>query len=126
MCDPAGLHFELSAVKSIGDSVKSQAPVIMSDHITFSPGSTVKARFSVTCHIRLMSQGKVIADQTGDRFEYNVANPGVHRVEAWLDIAGERRPWIYFNPIYMRPERCKRRAVPIQTTAPNLLLRGER
>jgi hypothetical protein len=28
-----------------------------------------------------------------------VKQPGAHRLEAWLEIAGERRVWIYSNPI---------------------------
>jgi len=35
-------------------------------------------------------------------FEYTVENPGVYRLEGWLKIDGEDRPWIYANPIYVR------------------------
>lgn len=38
----------------------------------------------------------------GDELERPVESPGVYRVEAWLDADGERRPWIYSNPIYVR------------------------
>ena len=27
---------------------------------------------------------------------------GVYRVEGWLKLDGEDRPWIYSNPIYVR------------------------
>ena len=31
-----------------------------------------------------------------------VAAAGVYRVEGWLKVDGEERPWIYSNPIYAR------------------------
>ena len=37
-----------------------------------------------------------------DRLEHAVTTPGVYRVEAWLEVAGEERPWFYSNPIYVR------------------------
>ncbi len=75
----------------------------MGDEVTFAPGQRLVARFPVTCQIRLMSGGKMLGEKTGDHFEHVVAAPGVYRVEGWLDVAGERRPWIYSNPIYVRP-----------------------
>jgi hypothetical protein len=28
--------------------------------------------------------------------------PGAYRLEAWLELDGEFRPWIFANPIYVR------------------------
>jgi hypothetical protein len=49
-----------------------------------------------------MSGGRAIAERRGDRLEHDVAMPGVYRVEAWLEVGGEERPWIFTNPIYVR------------------------
>jgi hypothetical protein len=32
-----------------------------------------------------------------------VTQPGVYRVESFLEVAGELRPWIISNPIYVTP-----------------------
>ena len=38
----------------------------------------------------------------GDTLDVAVKEPGVYRVEGWLTLDGEERPWIYANPIYVR------------------------
>jgi hypothetical protein len=50
----------------------------------------------------LLKDGKVIAETSGDTLLNTVEDPGVYRVQAWLEIDGEPRPWIYSNPIYLR------------------------
>ena len=92
MCDASGFTFVLSA----------PATAIMGDEAKFADGQKVLAQFPVPCRIRLMQDGKAIADQEGDHLEYAVAGPGVYRVEGWLKLDGEDRPWIYSNPIYVR------------------------
>ena len=44
----------------------------------------------------------MITLRNGEDLEWAIGAPGVYRVEGWLDVAGERRPWIYSNPIYVR------------------------
>jgi hypothetical protein len=102
MCAPSGFYFELIAAGAGTENPKRAARVIMGDEAKFTPGQKLVARFPVSCHIRLMSGGKAIAEQTGDRFEHDITAPGVYRVEGWLDVAGERRPWVYSNPIFVR------------------------
>lgn len=94
MCDPKGFQFELAGMKG--------ARVIMGDEVKFAPGQKLEARFPQNCTVKLLSEGKVIAEKTGDHLEYEVTTPGVYRIEASLDAAGESRPWIYSNPIYVR------------------------
>jgi hypothetical protein len=92
MCDATGFSFVLSA----------PATAIMGDEAKFAAGQKLLAQFPVPCRIRLIQDGKAIADQEGDHLEYAVAGPGVYRVEGWLKLDGEDRPWIYSNPIYVR------------------------
>ena len=35
-------------------------------------------------------------------FEYTVREAGVYRLEAWLKLDGEWRPWVFANPVYVR------------------------
>jgi len=100
MCDPKGFRFELTGVKS--SDGKAARRVIMGDEVKFSAGQKLEARFPQTCTIKLLSGGKVIAEKSGSEFAYDVTAPGVYRIETSLDAAGESRPWIYSNPIYVR------------------------
>ena len=95
MCDPTGFRFALRGVPS-------STRVLMGDEVKFAPGETLEATFTASCKIRLLDQGRVVAERTGDRLEYPIESPGVYRVEGWLVLDGEERPWIYSNPIYVR------------------------
>ena len=44
----------------------------------------------------------MIAETTGDHLEHRLSAPGVYRVEGWLALGGEDRPWVYSNPIYVK------------------------
>ena len=102
MCDPSGFAFELIAAGPDGADRKPRSRVIMGDEVMFAPGQKLTARFPVACHIRLLSSGKIINEKDAESLEVTVDSPGVYRVEGWLDVAGERRPWLYSNPIYVR------------------------
>lgn len=93
MCDGTGFSFVLSSPDSGG---------IMGDEKSFVPGTTLRARFPVACDIRLLQDGKVIRRVHENRLDYSPAGPGVYRVEGWLLLDGEERPWLYSNPIYLR------------------------
>jgi len=92
MCDATGFSFLLSR----------PARSIMGDEVRFAAGQKLAARFPVACHIRLLRNGKVVSELEGDQLEYAVEGTGVYRVEGWLKLDGEDRPWIYSNPIYVR------------------------
>jgi hypothetical protein len=95
MCDPSGFRFLLS----LGENEQAG---VMGDEAAFASGMTLKARFPVSCRIRLLRDGRVIAEQPGDRLEHKVEAPGVYRIEGWLEVGGEERGWVYSNPIYVR------------------------
>ncbi|HEU0039407.1 MAG TPA: histidinol phosphatase, partial [Verrucomicrobiae bacterium] len=78
------------------------ARAIMGDEAKFEAGQKLLARFPVAARIRLLRNGKVIADLERDQLEHSLEGPGVYRVEGWLKLDGEDRPWIYSNPIYVR------------------------
>jgi hypothetical protein len=92
MCDATGFSFLLS----------QPAQEIMGDEVKFAQGQKLVARFPVACHIRLLRNGKEVTELEGGQLEYAAEGPGVYRVEGWLKLDGEDRPWIYSNPIYLR------------------------
>ncbi len=96
ICDPTGFRFE--AVQGPDDS-----PVgLMGDEVKTSPTLRLVAQAPVSCRMRLLRNGRTIEDRVGDRLDVEVKEPGVYRVEGWLTLDGEERPWIYANPIYVR------------------------
>jgi hypothetical protein len=102
MCDPSGFGFELLAATKPEAGPESQHPIIMGDEVRFAPGQTLAMQFPVECHIRVLRAGKVVGERRGQNLGFDLEGPGVYRVEGWLDVGGERRPWIYSNPIYVR------------------------
>lgn len=52
--------------------------------------------------IRLLKDGRVIAERTGDSLELSLDAAGVYRVEVYFQYWGEHRPWIFSNPICLR------------------------
>jgi len=95
MCDPTGSLFEwISAANGLRS--------LMGDEVKFAPGEKLIAQFPVSCHIRLLSGGRLIAELSGNRLEHDIKAPGVYRIEGWLEIGGEERPWLYSNQIYVR------------------------
>jgi hypothetical protein len=95
MCDPTGSLFELIPA---ADGPRQ----ITGAEVKFAAGQKLIARFPVACHIRLLCAGRLVAETSEDRIEHEITAPGVYRIEAWLPVGGEERPWVYFNPIYVR------------------------
>ncbi|MBI5713301.1 MAG: histidinol phosphatase, partial [Chloroflexi bacterium] len=53
--------------------------------------------------IRLLRNGSVIAKRDADTHLMHIADkPGVYRLEAYIDFKGQKRGWIFSNPIYIR------------------------
>jgi hypothetical protein len=49
-----------------------------------------------------MRHGKeVVASEGKTEFSFAVKEPGAYRLEAWLRLDGELRPWVLTNPIYV-------------------------
>ena len=52
--------------------------------------------------LRLIHKGEVVEETTGTNLTFQAKQPGPYRLEAWLTVDGEDRPWIYSNPVYLR------------------------
>jgi hypothetical protein len=89
MADPTGFLFESDGAR-------------MGDDVSWRPGLQLRARFPIPCQVRLMLAGETVATGFGAQFSALVKGPGAYRLEAWLEIGGEMRPWIYSNPLYVR------------------------
>lgn len=96
LCDPRGFAF--LAVNSLG-------VYEMGDTIPMAGSTRLVARAPVAAHWRFIREGTLVHEAAGESVAWQAAEPGAYRVEAWLDIDGERRPWIYSNAIRLaRPD----------------------
>jgi acetyl esterase/lipase len=73
----------------------------MGDSLPMASGTRLKIATPVAATLRVIYKGKTIARKTADRLTVPVTEPGAYRAEAWLEVDGELRPWIYSNPIYV-------------------------
>ncbi len=75
-------------------------------------GEEISARNGITLQVRLPrpAEGRLIKDgkpvkiwQNRDTLTHITSEPGVYRVEAYINYLGKKRGWIYCNPIYVTP-----------------------
>jgi hypothetical protein len=64
----------------------------------------LRAEAPLDANFKLLRNGEVIHEQAGHAIDFPVDKPGNYRVEVWVSMVGEGRPWILSNPIYVRPE----------------------
>lgn len=97
MCDPTGFRLVLCDA----DATPTQPTCILGDEHAWNRNQRLVAEFPAPCHIRLIRNGEAVLATSSDRLEYTLGGPGVYRVEGWLRLDGELRPWIYSNPLYL-------------------------
>jgi acetyl esterase/lipase len=108
LCDPTGFSF--SAINNNGVyNVGDRAPMLARTRL--SALSPVKA------NLRILHNGAIAAQATGNQIEFTPTEAGAYRLEAWLDIDGEQRPWIYANPIYLEAINGRGITLPPSTVA---------
>jgi len=94
LCEATGFAFiaeqKGKPVAVMGDEIKSRSEI------------TLRAATPVVCTLKLIHNGSVIKSSQSDHLEFAPQAKGVYRIEAWLELDGEQRPWIYSNPIYVR------------------------
>jgi hypothetical protein len=76
---------------------------MMGDELPFAQGIKLGIHLPRACDCRLLLDGVVVKRwQRGVDHTYDVTQPGVYRVECWLNYLGKKRAWIFSNPIYLR------------------------
>lgn len=69
------------------------------------PGQRLQAAAPLPTEFRVIRDGQEVHRTAGRTLDWQLSAPGIYRVEAWLTLAGEPRPWILANPLYIRPGR---------------------
>jgi hypothetical protein len=96
MCDTTGFRF-------VARDSEGKQVAIMGDEVKRTDGLKLMAKLPLPGYLRLLCYGKEVAKSEGKAdFEFAVKDAGAYRLEAWLELDGELRPWIFANPIYVR------------------------
>ncbi len=69
------------------------------DTCSLSAGAILRFHSPLPAVSRLMKDGAVVSETTGNTLEFAVREPGVYRVESLLKVGGELRGWIYTGAI---------------------------
>ncbi len=80
-----------------------QGKVTMGEEISAQNGITLQIRLPQPVECRLIKDGENI--RTWEKREtctYITSEPGVYRVEAYIEYLGGKRGWIFSNPIYVK------------------------
>lgn len=112
LCDPSGFAFVAVSVPAnpAAGNGNPQAKnthtkpntIVMGDEAGLTGDLRLKAATPLTCTMKLIRNGELIQTEKTSFMEFKVRSAGVYRIEAWLEVDGEMRPWIYSNPIYVR------------------------
>ena len=93
MADPAGFAFVAQ---------RGEARWTMGSELTGAAGLRLRAAAPLSARFKLLRDGAVIEERDTHSLDVTLDQPGNYRVEVWLKIADELRPWILSNPIYVR------------------------
>jgi hypothetical protein len=100
MADPTGFAFVVRSSMPKKDNASNTWT--MGAQVLLDGPLHLQAEAPLAGQFKLLRNGKVIHATTDQRLEFTATEPGVYRIEVWLDFLGEPRPWIFSNPIYVR------------------------
>ncbi len=79
-----------------------QEEATMGETLAFENTVELRVTIPARARLRLLRNGKVIAQAHDRHLVLLTHSPGVYRVEAYRRHAGRQRGWIFGNPIYVR------------------------
>ena len=75
---------------------------LVGDWVDLSSSPTLAVEVPVESEIVLLRNGQPVARTWGTNLEFQPEREGAYRTEVYQRIAGELRPWVLSNPIYVR------------------------
>ncbi len=79
------------------------AQVGMGDTLMLQGAAALRVSSPHPAKLRLLRNGRLLAETTGLKLEVETTEPGVYRVEAYRYFWGWLRGWVFTNPIYIQP-----------------------
>lgn len=81
------------------------AQAIMGDTLPLQEAAIFQVASPLPARLRLLHNGRVVAETRGRELTLRTGEPGVYRVEAYRQFWGWQRGWVFTNPIYvLRPD----------------------
>jgi acetyl esterase/lipase len=114
LCDPTGFAFH--AANNLG-------VYTMGDPAPFLGTTRLHAYTPAPARLKLFHNGALIETAHGTNLTFRATETGAYRLEAWLNIAGEERPWIYANPVFLRAPAATDLTLPSSDLAPEVEVR---
>lgn len=93
LCDPTGFAF--GVFNNLG-------VFPMGDTALLAGNTRVVAYTPLDAKLKLIHDGRVVKEAYGTNLTYTAKETGAYRLEAWLTVDGEDRPWIYSNAVRIR------------------------
>jgi acetyl esterase/lipase len=90
------------------------------DRVPMAGTTLLEVRLPVAAKIRIIRAGKVVWESSGDKAEFTPTDEGAYRLEAWLTVDQEDRPWIYTNPFYFHRPTTEDLRVPSAALGPGI------
>jgi acetyl esterase/lipase len=116
LCDAKGFSFV--AINNLG-------VFNMGDPVTVIGNTKLYVQTPIAAHIKLFFNGALKEEKTTALMTFETKAPGVYRAEAWLEVDGEERPWIYSNPIYLKePGLAELMMLPSMETKSNVVVKS--
>jgi acetyl esterase/lipase len=111
LCDPSGFTF--GAINTLG-------LFPMGDTVPMRGTTRVVGLTPLPSRLKLFYNGSIVSETNGTNLTFHAKKPGAYRLEAWLNVAGEERPWIYSNPVYLQEQSLLSMPLPNAAEAPNV------
>ena len=112
LCDPTGFAF--GAINNLG-------VFPMGDEVPMVRSTRLVGLTPLPARLKLIHKGEIIAQTNGTNMTFKATEPGAYRLEAWLHVAGEERPWIYSNPVYLKEQSIFSMRLPNSTRSTNVV-----
>ncbi len=111
LCDPTGFAF--GAVNNLGVfPMGDPAPILRTTRLM--------ALTPLPAKLKLFRNGELIHETLATNLNFKAKDPGAYRLEAWLTVDGEDRPWIYSNPVYLRAPGLAELRLPSMEISPTV------
>ncbi|HXV97141.1 MAG TPA: hypothetical protein VEC93_01875, partial [Anaerolineae bacterium] len=82
-------------------ATSGQAEAMTGDSLQLRETATLRVASPRSAKLRLLHNGRAIAETTGRELVWQTSKPGVYRVEAYRQFWGWQRGWVFTNPIYV-------------------------
>jgi hypothetical protein len=74
----------------------------MGDEVVLRGAINLQVKLPASAEVLLIKDGKTLRRANAPALSMTVDQPGIYRVEAYRNLLGRRRGWIFSNPIYIR------------------------